>query len=381
MAHSTSTFGTISSMPMTSSPIGKVPARYPSARTSTAFLLGGPVVLPKIYNGRDKTFWFANWEGFRLRRGGTAITTFPIEAQRNGDFSQQSRTIYDPFTGRLDAQGNIVRDPFPGNKIPANRISPAIKFFLDTSPLPNIANALQNNYINTAGRSNDRDTLVLRGDHNFSSQDIVNVRYLRQRVGEVVPNANPFLLANNRFDVDNVTSGWTHIFSANTVLDVKYGYNRPNNPGGTINTAITRGEFFDKTGIKMYQREVLYDPIPTLNAVGEFSVGGGGDVTGDKINQWIANLSKTLGRHNLKTGINFTKRSFNTNTSNPMNGNGDFDRRLTSLFSDNNSGHSFATMLLGTPTEIRRSSGNTLTDAHVNATQAYIQDDGGSTTS
>ena len=198
---------------------------------------------------------------------------------------------------------------------------------------------------------------------------------LRQRVGEVVPNANPFLLANNRFDVDNITSGWTHIFSANTVLDVKYGYNRPNNPGGTINTAITRGEFFDKTGIKMYQREVLYDPIPTLNAVGEFSVGGGGDVTGDKINQWIANLSKTLGRHNLKTGVNFTKRIFNTNTSNPMNGNGDFDRRLTSLFSDNNSGHSFATMLLGTPTEIRRSSGNTLTDAHVNATQAYIQDD------
>ena len=58
-----------------------------------------------------------------------------------------------------------------------------------------------------------------------------------------------------------------------------------------------------------------------------------------------------------------------------MNGNGDFDRRLTSLFSDNNSGHSFATMLLGTPTEIRRSSGNTLTDAHVLASQAFVQDD------
>ena len=183
----------------------------------------------------------------------------------------------------------------------------------------------------------------------------------------MVPNANPYLYANNRFDVDNVTAGWTHIFGANTVLDVKYGYNSPTIPAARINTAITRGEFFDKTGIKMYQREVLYDPIPTLNAVGEFSVGGGGDITGDKINQWIANLSKTVGRHSLKIGINYTKRIFNTNTSNPMNGNGDFDRRLTSLFSDNNSGHSFATMLLGTPTEIRRSSGNTLTDAHVNA--------------
>ncbi|MDQ6699499.1 MAG: carboxypeptidase-like regulatory domain-containing protein [Acidobacteriota bacterium] len=351
---------------------GKVPFR----QNQYGVAVGGPVVLPKLYHGREKTFWFASWEGFRFRRGGTAITTFPIAAQREGDFSQQSRTIYDPFTGRLDAQGNIVRDPFPGNKIPANRINPAIKFFVDTlTPLPNIGGALQNNYINTAGRKNDRDMLVLRGDHNFSAKDVVNVRYLRQRVGQFVPNANPFLVSNERFDVENIAAGWTHIFSATTVLDVKYGYNRPNNPNSTVNTKIGRGEFFDKTGIKMYQREVLFDPIPSLSAVGEFGVGGGGDITGDKINQWIANLSKTTGRHNLKTGINFTHRIFNTNTSNPMNGNGDFDRRLTSLFSDNNSGHSFATMLLGTPTEIRRSTGNTLTDAPVNATQAYVQDD------
>lgn len=351
---------------------GKVPFR----QNQYGVAIGGPVVIPKIYNGRDKTFWFASWEGFRLRRGGTAITTFPVAAQRNGDFSQQTRTIYNPFTGRTDAAGNIVRDPFPGNRIPQNLISPAIKFFVDTlAPLPNIGTGLQNNYINTAGRSNNRDTLVLRGDHNFSAKDIVNVRYLRQRVGEQVPNANPNLYARNRFDVENIAGGWTHIFSPTTVLDVKYGYNKPTNPGATLNSKITRGDFFDKTGIKMYQRDVLFDPIPTLNAVGEFSVGGGGDITGDKINQFIANLSKTVGRHNLKFGANITKRVFNTNTSNPMNGNGDFDRRLTSLFSDNNSGHSFATMLLGTPTEIRRSTGNTLTDAHVTASQAFIQDD------
>lgn len=352
--------------------IGKVPFRQNQYGVS----VGGPVLLPKIYNGRDKTFWFASWEGFRLRRGGTAITTFPVAEQRNGDFSGQSRTIYDPFSGRLDPQGNILRDPFAGNVIPRTLISPAIKTFMDImAPLPNIAGLLQNNYINTAGRSNNRDALVLRGDHNFSSKDIVNIRYLRQRVGEEVPNANPNLYAQNRYDVENVAAGWTHIFNSTTVLDVRYGYNKPNNPGATLNKAITRGEFFDRTGIKMYQREVLYDPIPSLNAVGEFAVGGGGDITGDKINQWIANLSKSKGRHSLKTGANITKRIFNTNTSNPMNGNGDFDRRLTSLFSNNNSGHSTATMLLGTPTEIRRSSGNTLTDAHVTASQAYFQDD------
>ena len=350
---------------------GKVPFR----QNQYGAAVGGPLVIPKLYNGRDKTFWFASWEGFRLRRGGTNIMTVPVQAQRDGDFSQQSRTIYDPFSGTLDAQGNILRNPFAGNKIPANRIAPSMKFLIDTmAPLPNFP-GLQNNFINTAGRSNDRDTLVLRGDHNFSPKDIVNFRYLRQRVGETVPNANPNLYSNNRFDVENMAGGWTHIFSATTVLDVKYGYNKPNNPGATLNRKISRGDFFDKTGIKMYQRDVLFDPLPNLNASGEFGVGGGGDITGDKINQFIANLSKTVGRHNLKTGLNYTYRIFNTNTSNPMNGDGIFDRRLTSLFSDNNSGHSFATMLLGTPTEIRRSTGNTLTDARVKATQAYIQDD------
>ena len=350
---------------------GKVPFR----QNQYGVAVGGPVVIPKIYNGRDKTFWFASWEGFRLRRGGTNIMTVPVQAQRDGDFSQQSRTIYDPFSGTLDAQGNILRAPFAGNKIPTNRIAPSMKFLIDTmAPLPNFP-GLQNNFVNAAGRSNDRDTLVLRGDHYFSAKDIVNFRYLRQRVGETVPNANPNLYANNRFDVENMAGSWTHIFSATTVLDVKYGYNKPNNPGATLNRKITRGDFFDKTGIKMYQRDVLFDPLPNFNASGEFGVGGGGDITGDKINQFIANLSKTVGRHNLKIGLNYTYRIFNTNTSNPMNGDATFDRRLTSLFSDNNSGHSYATMLLGTPTEIRRSSGNTLTDARVKATQAYIQDD------
>ena len=353
--------------------IGKVPFR----QNQYGLAVGGPVWIPKIYNGRQKTFWFASWEGFRLRRGGTAITTFPIAAQRNGDFSQQSRNLYDPFSGTTDAAGNILRVPFPNKMIPPSLISPAIRFFVDTmAPLPNIAGGLlNNNYINSAGRSNNRDAVVLRGDHVFSPKDNVNVRYLRQRVGEAVPNANPFLYAQNRFDVENVAAGWNHVFNATTVLDVKFGYNRPLIPSATLNSKITRGEFFDKTGIKMYQRDVLYDPIPTLNAVGEFSIGGGGSIQGDRISQGIANLSKTIGRHSLKTGYNYTYRIFETNTSNPMNGNGDFDRRLTSLFSDNNSGHSFATMLLGTPTEIRRSSGNTLTDARVQASQAYIQDD------
>src|SRR4029077_12907485 len=75
---------------------GKVPFR----QNQYGFALGGPAYIPKVYNGRDKTFWFLNWEGYRRRRGNTNLSTTPVQAQRDGDFSQQSRTIFDPFSSR-----------------------------------------------------------------------------------------------------------------------------------------------------------------------------------------------------------------------------------------------------------------------------------------
>lgn len=350
---------------------GKVPFR----QNQYGFTAGGPVVIPKLYKGRDKTFWFFNWEGFRRRRGSTAISTMPIQAQREGDFSQQSRTIYDPFTSTLKPDGSLDRQPFAGNKIPQQRISPAIKFLLDTMfPLPTRP-GFSNNFVNTEGLSNDRDLWNVRLDHTFSAKDNVFFRWSNQNVGQATPQANPNLFRNERFDVRNLAAAWNHIFGPATVLEVKFGYNNPGNPGATLNRKIKRGEFFDKTGIKMYQREDLFDPLPSFNAVGEFSVGGGGDVTEDHIYQFVSNFSKVISRHSLKAGINQSFRQFFTNTSNPMNGDALFDRRLTSLGTDLNSGHSFATMLLGTPTEIRRGTGNTTTDGRINASQAYVQDD------
>lgn len=350
---------------------GKVPFR----QNQYGFALGGPVVLPKLYNGRENTFFFFNWEGFRSRRGSTAISTTPIQAQREGDFSQQPRNIYDPLTSTAGPGGAILRQPFANKQIPRSRIHPAISFLLDTMmPLPNLP-GLNNNLLNTEPNANDRDFWVVRADHQFSSKDNVFFRYMHQNVGQFNPNPNPNLFGENRFDIRNVAADWNHIFGPTAVLEVKFGYHFPNNPNATRNRRITRGEFFDRTGIQMYQRDVLIDPIPSFSAVGEFGVGGGGDITNDKIWQAIANYSKVVGRHSIKFGVNYQHRHFFTNTSNPMNGNANFDRRLTELGTDSNSGHSFATMLLGYPTEIRRGEGNTLTQGRIFARHFYIQDD------
>jgi hypothetical protein len=350
---------------------GKVPFR----QNQYGFTLGGPAYIPKVYNGRDKTFWFLNWEGYRRRRGNTNVSTTPIQAQRDGDFSQQPRAIFDPFSSRLQADGTRLRDPFPGNRIPAARINQGIKTAVGlVFPLPTRP-GLANNFVLANPTANDRDIWNVRGDHTVGAKDTFFGRYSRQKVGETSPTALPVAITAQRYDVDNIGGGWTHVFSPTTVLEAKFGYNKPWLIGGSQNPSLLRGDFIDKTGIKMFQRDVLYDPIPGLNAVGEFSIGPGGQVTGDHVYQAIVNFSKVKGSHSFKTGFTHNWREFFTNTSNPMNGGADFDPTMTNLGTNLTTGHSFASMLLGVPSTIRRGQGNTLTDARVNNIAAYVQDD------
>ncbi len=351
---------------------GKVPFR----QNQYGFQAGGPVVLPKLYNGRESTFFFVNWEGFRRRRGATNISTSPVAEQRAGDFSQQPRPIFDPLTSSFNERREIVREQFPGNRIPAARISPPIKLLIDTyMPLPNRP-GLVNNLLNVESQSSDRDTWVVRMDHNINPQNNLFLRYTHQMAGLFNPGANPVFYTESRYDGHNLAAGYNKLLGANKVLEFKFGYNNPINPGVTYGRALNRADFLNKAGIKMYQIDVLSSTLPpNFTAVGEFGVGGGGDVTEDNVWQGIVSLSIVKGAHSIKLGMNYSRRHFFTNTANPMNGDALFDPRLTNTAGINNSGHSYATMLLGFPTEIRRGQGNTLTQGRINAPQFFVQDD------
>src|ERR1035437_9595675 len=96
------------------------------------FSIGGPVFIPKVYNGKDKTFFFSSWEAFMQNQAfpQNDVSSVPTDAQRNGDFSKtfnsagQLITIYDPDTGKM-VNNQWVRSPFPGNVIPSTRFDPA----------------------------------------------------------------------------------------------------------------------------------------------------------------------------------------------------------------------------------------------------------------
>ncbi len=192
--------------------------------------LGGPVYLPKIYNGRNRTFFFAAWEQYELRQSNTASTRMVTGPMRGGDFTGlvdsigRQITLYDPWTTANDWS----RVPFAGNIIPLQRRSPVAKAYYDVTPLPNIAGAnpmVKDNY-SAPGIANRGDiTLTFRFDHRLSDKDQLFVRYThgsnwrKERRAASGNNGSPILLdgSGNVDPVDtrneSASLSWTHTFS------------------------------------------------------------------------------------------------------------------------------------------------------------------------
>jgi len=102
------------------------------------FTLGGPVWIPKLYNGRNRTFWFTNYEGAREGNGQDNILSVPTAKMRTGDFSEVAQVIYDPYSV-ASVNGTPTRTPFAGNVIPPNRQDPVAQKIFSYWPTPNRA--------------------------------------------------------------------------------------------------------------------------------------------------------------------------------------------------------------------------------------------------
>lgn len=215
-------------------------------RNEYGFSLSGPVFLPKfgegrpaLYNGKNRTFWFFSRESLRLKQGLTREFVVPTEAWRRGDFRGlvdslgRAITLYDPATTRLQTINGrqvSVRDPFPNNIIPINRISPLARAIFAITPLPNdpTVNPLVTNNYKTAvatngfpNRTDDQNTIRL--DHRFSEKDnaffkINGGKNRANFIGTAANTGAPTL--NNEANVtylpmEGITGGgsWTHLFS------------------------------------------------------------------------------------------------------------------------------------------------------------------------
>jgi len=213
----------------------KIKANTPSARwLRESASVGGPVYMPKIYDGRNKTFWMFGYQSHNRRRATTSLSGVPTDAERGGDFSAllalgSQYQIYDPFTTTPAANGRYSRQPFAGNRIPASRIDPAARTILKYYPQPNVAGTAdgQNNYSETHPGTQDLYQPVARIDHNFTERHRMFARYSQSdffgHMDQLVPGSDVRGRIRRRphrgAALDNV-----FILNNSMVLDVRYGF-------------------------------------------------------------------------------------------------------------------------------------------------------------
>jgi len=150
--------------------------------------VGGPVLIPRVHNGRDRTFFFVSYEGLRERRAGTVSNlVVPTELERAGNFSQSSRKPIDPVT----------RAAFPGDIVPASRFDPAAKKFMDILiPLPNSSGG---RHIYNSPFTQDRNQIMARIDHHIGSAHRIYGRFFNDRDKELNTAGLPVLQSDVKF--------------------------------------------------------------------------------------------------------------------------------------------------------------------------------------
>ena len=163
-------------------------------RIDAGVSFGGPVYIPKVYNGRNRTFFFFNYEKYRDRQNAyMGLGTVPTAKMRAGDFSETltnrnlgtdfagrpilENVIYDPNTRTTDSSGRFIVNPFAGNIIPNNRLDPVALKILSYIPLPTNPNSIVNNYELRNPFHKIQDLPSFKIDHNLNSSSRISVYF------------------------------------------------------------------------------------------------------------------------------------------------------------------------------------------------------------
>jgi hypothetical protein len=358
--------------------------------------LGGPLKVPNVYDGRDKTFWFVSYEGLREDRGLTQIFTIPTPEQLRGDFSRtfnssgQLILIYDPLTTRPDPNnpGRFIRDPFPGNRIPANRIDPVAARISGFWPAPNTTGTAGggNNFIGNGTARNVQNQFTIRLDHAVSPRHKLSARFALSNVqrgavdffgnegGWVNPGGGGVPLV---FNGRHTSLDYTWTVSNTVVFNARYGFVRQfvgKEPALTGLDLTTIG--FPAS----FNQQTFWRALPAFQPSGFRAIApASSDLIerGDNTHAFQTSLTKVFSRHTLKLGADVRHIPIRELQPNAPQGVFNFDSRFTGadpLSASASSGHSVASFLLGLP-----SSGsidfNPALSISSNYFGGYLQDD------
>ena len=358
--------------------------------------IGGPLQLPLLYRQHDKTFFFTNLEKIIQRTPQTIIATVPTELERRGDFSRtffaEGRTIpiFDPLTTvpNPNRPGSFIRTAFPGNVIPASRISPLATRILEFFPLPNRPGdpgTGRNNFARTGAESRDSTRLLARVDHVFNDKNSLFVRY-----GFNQENQTSNILVNEAFPRQTSTSiepvfnrgntvlaTDTHVFSPALIAEFRVGFTRNRRDSSPTSLGF---DLASLGFVPSLAQGVSTNIFPQFNFSEVEGLGPDNNAVRfvkQENYQAQTNLILVRGTQTIKTG--FDLEVFRNHAFAPSRPSGQFgftrgftqaDPNATSTVS---SGSSFASFLLGLP-----ASGAVTIDPAISTQQtyyaAYVQD-------
>lgn len=312
---------------------------------------------------KNRMFYFADYEGFRMRQGQAFVDTVPTLAERQGNFAGIN-AIFDP----LSTTGQSTRTRFPGDQIPTSRLNPIATNLINLYPLPS-AGGLVNNYTYQPLKEQNNDTLDGRVDYRFSDANTFFARYSFNNTNTVIPTGCP--LAPNGISpvCDTGRSGTAHqraqgaqlndahVFGPHLVMEIKAGYSRyevyslPVNYGKNVSQQLGLNGVnidSDSSGLSIISTAGLtslgdasYIPIITIN----------------NLFQEVVGLTYVHGAHGIKFGYDLRRRQTDPFQSPTARGQFSFNANFTNdpTGGVSGSGNGVASLLLGYPASTTRS--------------------------
>ncbi len=338
--------------------------------------IGGPVV-------KNKTFFFFNLEDYRLRRGSTSISTMPVAAEREGDFSNTRDVkgnlipIYDPLTTRANPSGSgYVRDLFAGNKIPASRLDPVSVNVLELYPLPNRTPSdpytNSRNYQRQIVQPTDSNQYHTRGDHRFGDRNTLfgRVSWFTHKTQQTSVYPGPMHGRADDTGNKHIVLSDTHMFSPTLLNEFRVGISRQS---FTFVDNSYGQNWPQKLGLPT---DFPPDVLP-LVAISGFSKLGNGSVGNRASLVWSFQeaVTRIQGNHTMKFGVEHRLLRGNNRQSSYPSGSFTFDAVLTrNPQKTAGTGYGLASMVLG---EVRSATADQVLGQSEQAysTSFFVQDD------
>lgn len=323
--------------------------------------IGGPLV-------KNRTFFFGDYEQYRVVQGVTYSSTVPTAAMKAGDFRGLA-SVYDPASTTQTGPNAYTRTAFPNNLIPESRMDPVGKLLANMYPDPiSSIGATSGIYTQSPSRTQKDDTFDIRVDHQVSPNNLLFGRYSFNDTTTLTPsqfpvdpktNLNPvggFNFAGNALQrSQNATTSLTHTFSPKLVGEFKFAYSRIAINSLPANDGTNAGL---KLGIKNSNLNSMTSQMPYFNIADYQALGDSGYIpliTYNNLYQPAANMLYATGTHNIKFGADTRGRQVAQFQSSYGVGNFGFNQFLTNNPSTGLGGNAIASLLNGYPSSTSRS--------------------------